>query len=290
MTSPAPTAAASLPETGRVVLQGRLYEVVRHWGRLPDDVPSARISQVAVDRSARLHVLRRAETPVVVFSPQGDFLYAYGTGQIYDAHGISIDALDRVWIVDRDAHQVIVFSSAGERLFAIGERHLPRWEAPFNHPTRAAVAADGEIYVADGYGNARIHRFRADGEWLASFGSVGHCDGAFMTPHSILIDRQDRILVADRENNRIQVFDRAGGWIASWRGLCRPMDMVEQADGTILVSDIVPSLTAFSPSGERLGRARPSLNGAHGIAGDAHGDLYLAEIDPSSVTKMRLVG
>jgi peptidylglycine monooxygenase len=107
-----------------------------------------------------------------------------------------------------------------------------------------------------------------------------------MTPHAILVDRRDRILVCDRENDRVQLFDRDGVWIAAWGGLCRPMDLCEGPDGTILVTDQVPSLTAFSQSGERAGRARPSLNGAHGIARDADGDLYLAEIEPTSVTRL----
>ena len=107
-----------------------------------------------------------------------------------------------------------------------------------------------------------------------------------MTPHSVIVDRQDRVLVCDRENDRVEVFDRSGRWLMDWRGLCRPMDLVERDDGVILVSDQVPSLTAFSPSGERLGRARPSLNGAHGIALGGAGEIYLAEIDPSSVTKL----
>ena len=160
-------------------------------------------------------------------------------------------AWDRVWIADRDAHQIVVFNLEGEVLLRIGDRHVPRWMAPFNHPTRAAVAPDGEIYVADGYGNARIHRFSPEGEWRASFGEVGQGPGEFMTPHSIIVDRQNRLVVCDRENDRVQVFDRDGRWLAEWRGLCRPMDLCERDDGVILVTDQVPSVNAFAPDGER---------------------------------------
>jgi hypothetical protein len=244
------------------------------------------VSQVAVDSEADVHVLRRGDPPVLVFTSDGAFLRAYGEGAIFDSHGLSIDARDRVWVVDRDAHQVVVFAMSGEPVLKVGERHVPRWAEPFNHPTRAAVATDGEIYVADGYGNARVHRFSPTGRWIASFGEVGHGPGQFMTPHSVIVDRQDRVLVCDRENDRIQVFDRTGGWLMDWRGLCRPMDLLERDDGAILVSDQVPSLTAFAPSGERLGRARPSLNGSHGVALGPDGAIYLAEINPSSVTKL----
>ena len=274
---------------GRITLAGRRYDVERDFGRLPAGMAPARVSQVAVNSEGRVHVLRRGDPPVLVFTSGGAFLRAYGEGLIFDSHGISIDAQDRAWVVDRDAHEVVVFDMSGEPALRLGERHEPRWAEPFNHPTRAAVAADGEIYVADGYGNARVHRFSPEGRWIASFGEVGHGPGQFMTPHSVIVDRADRVLICDRENDRVQAFDRAGRWLMDWRGLCRPMDLLERDDGVILVSDQVPSLTAFAPDGERLGRARPSLNGSHGVALAPDGAIYLAEIDPSSVTKLNPV-
>ena len=274
---------------GRITLAGRRYDVERDFGRLPAGMAPARVSQVAVDSEAHVHVLRRGDPPVLVFTSGGAFLRAYGEGLIFDLHGISIDAQDRAWVVDRDAHEVVVFDMSGEPVLRLGERHEPRWAEPFNHPTRAAVAADGEIYVADGYGNARVHRFSPEGRWIASFGEVGHGPGQFMTPHSVIVDRADRVLICDRENDRVQAFDRAGRWLMDWRGLCRPMDLLERDDGVLLVSDQVPSLTAFAPDGERLGRARPSLNGSHGVALAPDGAIYLAEIDPSSVTKLNPV-
>jgi len=277
----------ALRETGRVTLAGQLYEVHRHWSHAA--VEGVRVSQVAVDKAARLHVLRRAEPAVVVLAPDGQFLFGYGEGRIFDPHGITIDHLDRVWIADRDAHQVLCFSSDGALLSSLGERHAPRWHAPFNHPTKVAVSADGEIYVADGYGNGQIHRFDAEGGYLASFGEIGHRHGAFMTPHSLLVDRNDRVLVCDRENDRVQIFGRDGQWLASWDGLSRPMDIFEQAGGTFLVTDRVPSITSFAANGDRLGRCRPSLDGAHGIAGDCSGNLYLAENEAMSVTRLTLV-
>ena len=285
MTTVVPGVAAST-ERGAITLAGRRYGVERDFGRAPAEIKPARISQVAVDSEGCIHVLRRGDPPVLVFTSGGAFVRAYGEGAIFDSHGISIDAQDRVWVVDRDAHEVIVFDMSGKPVLKLGERHQPRWAEPFNHPTRAAMAADGEIYVADGYGNARVHRFSSHGRLLASFGEVGHGPGQFMTPHSVIVDREDRVLVCDRENDRVQVFDRAGGWLMDWRGLCRPMDLLERDDGAILVSDQVPSLTAFAPDGERLGRARPSLNGSHGVALAPDGAIYLAEIDPSSVTKL----
>ena len=223
---------------------------------------------------------------MLVVNPDGAFVGSCGRGEIFDSHDVSIDGWDRVWIADRDAHQIVVFNLEGEVLLGIGERHVPRWMAPFNHPTRATVTPDGEIYVADGYGNARIHHFSREGEWRASFGELGQSPGEFMTPHSLIVDRQERLVVCDRENDRVQLFDRDGRWLAEWRRLCRAMDLCERDDGVILVTDQVPSVNAFAPNVARIGRGRPSLNGAHGIALGRADEIHLAEIDPSFVTKL----
>jgi peptidylglycine monooxygenase len=275
-----------MPETAAIVLGGRRYEIERNWGGMPAEVAPGRVSQIAVDKAGRVHALRRAASLVAVTSPGGRYLFQYGADKIMDGHGISIDSLDRVWVTDRDAHQVLCFSAAGDLLFALGERHSPRWRLPFNHPTKVAVALDGEIYVADGYGNAQIHRFSAGAIHLESFGSIGRGPEDLMTPHSLIVDRRDRVLVCDRENDCVQVFDRHGRWLARWTTVHGPMDILEQEDGTFLVSDRVPALVSFSADGECLGRSRPSRDGAHGIAADSAGNVYLAEGDPGAITRL----
>ena len=272
-----------------VTLAGRRYAVERNWGQEPAKFAKAMVSQVAVDSAGRVHMFRRGDPPVLVFEPDGSFAYAYGEGRIADAHGIYIDRDDRVFLADRDAHEIIACTPAGQELLRLGNRNSPKWERPFNHPTDIAVAADAEIYVSDGYGNARVHRFTPEGEYLGGWGEVGTGQGQFMTPHAVWVDGQNRVLVADRENDRVQLFTRDGTFIEEWYGLCRPMDIFVDAAGVIYVTDQVPSLTAFASDGRRLGRCRPSLNGAHGIFGDANGNLFLAEINPNYVTRMRLL-
>ena len=272
-----------------VTLAGRRYAVERNWGQEPAKFAKAMVSQVAVDSAGRVHTFRRGDPPVLVFEPGGSFAYAYGEGRIADAHGIYIDRDDRVFLADRDAHEIIACTPAGQELLQLGNRNSPKWEKPFNHPTDIAVAADGEIYVSDGYGNARVHRFAPGGEYLGGWGEVGTGPGQFMTPHAVWVDVQNRVLVADRENDRVQLFTRDGTFIEEWCGLCRPMDIFVDAAGVIYVTDQIPSLTAFASDGRRLGRCRPSLNGAHGIFGDANGNLFLAEINPNHVTRMRLL-
>ncbi|MCC7274914.1 MAG: hypothetical protein IT561_19770 [Alphaproteobacteria bacterium] len=193
---------------------------------------------------------------------------------------------DRVLLVDRDGHQVIACDTAGRELFRIGERHRPRQGAPFNHPTDIAVAPDGDLYVSDGYGNTMVHRFAADGTHLDSWGRPGHGPGAFTTPHGIWVTADGRVLVGDRENDRIQVFTGDGGFLAAWDGVYRPMDIFGDASGRIYATDHVPALVCWHDDGRFVGRCRPVWNGAHGMWGDPAGNLYFAEQQPARITRM----
>ncbi len=270
-----------------IVLGEHCYVVERDWIRQPSHLALGLPSQVAADVSGRVHCMQRgAPAAVSVFAADGSFLFEYGE-QIKDPHGIFRDAADRIFIADRDAHQILAFSADGQLLLTLGERNQPRWQAPFNHPTDVAVAGDGSIFVADGYGNACVHRFSADGIFERSWGGLGRDPGRFMTPHAIWVDAQNFVLVADRENGRIQRFTADGELVSIWGGLQNPMDIWVDGSGLVFVTDQVPSLVLFSPNGELLGRCRPSLNGAHGIFGDDAGNLYLAEMNPPSFTRLR---
>ncbi|MEE8286723.1 MAG: 6-bladed beta-propeller [Gammaproteobacteria bacterium] len=276
-----------MPAEHRVVVMGETrYRIEPGWGELPDGQQFGLISQLAVNSKGEVYVFQRGDPPVLVFYPSGDYARSLADGQILDAHGICIDAWDRVHLVDRDAHQVLCFDSRGTLLDTLGVRHYPKLGAPFNHPTAVAVASDGERYIADGYGNSHVHRFSADGEHISSWGGTGTGPGEFSTPHGVLVDCSDRVLVIDRENNRVQIFDRAGGYLDEWRDLYHPMDFFEDAAGRVFVSDQTPRVTLFAPDGKMIGRSRPSLNGAHGIWGCPTGELFLAEMSPNRVTRL----
>ena len=107
----------------------------------------------------------------------------------------------------------------------IGERHRPRWQAPFNHPSDVAVSPEGTIYVADGYGNSCVHAFSRQGELVASWGRPGKGPGEFTTPHGIAVDGRGRVLVGDRENLRVQVFTPEGEYLEEWAPFTGPMDI-----------------------------------------------------------------
>lgn len=272
-----------------VSLGDRRYAVERRWGELPNNHRLELISQLAVDRRGRVYVNKRSDPPVLVFEPSGRFRAAWGGGRVADAHGIFITADDRVFVIDRDRHQVLFFTVEGELLGTLGERDNPRFQAPFNHPTDVAVADDGEIYVSDGYGNSAVHRFSADHRLVSTWGSPGEGPGQFSTPHAIWIDRSNRVLVADRENNRVQIFDRDGLFLGEWRDFYHPMDIYEDARGMVYVTDEIPRLSMMAPDGRLAGRCRPSFNRPHGISGNAEGDLFIAELNPPSIVKLALM-
>lgn len=276
-------------ESLKVVLGGQRYEVQRRWGKLPPDLSWGFVSQVAVNSSGQTYLLQRANPPVLIFNPQGSYVGALGEDDVRDGHGIYVAADDRVFIVDRDAHEIRVYDKEHRLALTLGRRSWPTQDGPFNHPTGVAVAPDGEIYVSDGYGNACVHRFSPQGELLGTWGQLGAQAGEFSTPHAVLVTQSDQVLVADRENCRVQVFSRDGTFITSWLGFHNPMDLFEDRAGRIYVTDQVPRIHVLTNDGTPLGRCRGAINGAHGISGDREGNLFLAELAPERLTRLALI-
>jgi peptidylglycine monooxygenase len=277
-----------VPETGLVVLGvgGVTYEVVRPWGTLPPGWTLGLVSHVAVDSRDRVYFYRRQDPPVLVFDADGHFLAGWGDGRLRDAHGIYVGPDDHVYVCNRDEHEVLKLTPDGRIALALGQRGRPRLQAPFNHPADVAVAPNGDIYVADGYGNSAIHRFDAEGRHLGSWGTAGAGRGQFTTPHGIWVDARERVLVADRENNRVQLFSPEGDVYGEWGDLYHPMDIYVDPAGIVYVTDQIPRMTMYAPDGRVLARGRPVANGAHGLWGDSRGNLFLAEMGLHQVTKL----
>lgn len=277
----------------RVALGDLLYRVERPFGAF--ERGTSLVSDVACDSRGHVFVLLRADPLVdrpapalIELDPEGGLIGAIGEGLIADGHMLAIDSDDRLFVVDRDAHQIVVLDRTGSLLWTIGERHRPG--RPFAHPSAVAFGPDGTLYVADGYGASRIHRVSAEGTLLGSWGSPGKGPGQFTTPHGLWVLADSRVLVADRENDRVQCFSATGEWLAEWNDFPRPMDIWSDPEGAVYVTDQVPRLSRLSPEGDLIGRCRPVLNGAHGICGDAQGRLYLAEVNPSRVTRLVPIG
>jgi hypothetical protein len=270
-----------------VLLGDRRYAVHRKWARLPAGESFGFLSDLAVDSEGYLHVAQRGtDRPVLVFAGDGRLLGSWGEGALAEPHYINTSRDGGMLVADRDAHQVLRFDRHGDLVQTLGKRHWPSLDAPFNHPTAAADAADGEIYVADGYGNSSVHRFAADGTLLRTWGGQGSGPGAFTTPHAIAVDRRDRVLVCDRENNRVQLFDRDGTYLTEWGDFYHPMQIWIDNRDLVFVTDQIPRISLLTLDGKLVGRCRGAINGAHGLAGDAQGNLYLSELPPQEITKL----
>ena len=189
-----------------------VYDVVRPWGTLPAGWSLGLVSHVAVDSKDRVYFYQRKDPPVLVFDGDGHFLSGWGSQRLCDAHGIFIGPDDHIYLCNRDEHEVLKLTPEGRVVLTLGHRGRPALQAPFNHPADVAVSPSGEIYVADGYGNSSVHRFSAEGRHLGSWGAPGAGHAQFTTPHGIWVDRQSRVLVADRENNRVQLFSPEGDY------------------------------------------------------------------------------
>jgi DNA-binding beta-propeller fold protein YncE len=279
--------AAMQTGTLMVALGDRRYRIERPWG----DLPTGPVSDVTIDSRGHVFVLLRwdplADTTsprVIELSPEGKRLAAWGEKLIADSHMLAAASDDRLFIVDRDVHEVVICRPNGERIGGLGKRNAPL--EPFNHPTDVAIAPKGDIYVSDGYAGHRVHRFSPDGKLVRSWGSLGDEPGQFVNPHAVWVVSDGRVVTVDRENDRLQVFAPDGDLLDVWTGFRKPMDVWGDADDNLFVTDLVPTLSMLAPDGRRLGRCRPVLNGAHGIWGDKQGRLYLAEPNPSRLTRL----
>ena len=164
---------------------------------------------------------------------------------------------------------------------------ITRSAPPFNRPTGVAITSSGEIYVSDGYGNARVHKFSADGKLLLSWGEPGYTPSQFRLPHSVRVDRQSHVWVSDRENSRIQIFNAQGKFLGQWEDIIRPTDVYFDAEGNVYVSELCQRVSIFNKDGEVLtrwssnrGKERTTLLfiAPHTIAVDSRGDVYVGDV------------
>ena len=201
------------------------YRVVEDWAKLPEGWELKDVAAVAVDSKDRVYVFNRGEHPMIVFDRDGGFLRSWGEGTFPRAHGLHIDADDILYCTDDGGHFVRKCTTEGKVLLEIG---VPGQAAPymsgtpFHRCTHTALSPKGEIYVSDGYGNARVHKFSPDGKLLLSWGEPGTDPGQFNIAHNIATDPEGWVYVADRENHRVQVFDGNGRYETQWVNMHRP--------------------------------------------------------------------
>lgn len=313
---------------------GRVFEEVADWARLPEGWTFCDVPGVTVGPDGRVYVLTRGncprsgDHPIIVLNSDGTFVRTFGEGTITMAHAIAMGVDGLLYCVDTGGHRVRVFTPEGELVRTIAGANGPsdtgyttdyrtilRGAGPFNAPTKMVSAANGDLYASDGYGNARVHQFSPSGDLRTSWGEPGDKPGAFNIPHSVLVLPDERVLVCDRENNRIQIFDLDGKYRDEWTDLARPDDVCVDDAGTVYVAELGERAALFPFMTPPYGQHRPARvsvldsNGRvqarwgddpsgstqfvspHGIAVDAAGNVYVGEVreaagaDPSTWRK-----
>ncbi len=302
------------------------YEVIDGWEKLPEGWSFVEVAGVATDSQDRVYVFNRGDHPIIVFSPDGDFLETWGEGVFTNPHGIYIGPDDTVYCADNFDHTVRIFEPDGTLRRTLGTKNQPsdtgfvpgkspvqKGGDPFNMVTNVALSQQGDLYVSDGYGNARVHKFTSNGDYLTSWGEPGDGPGEFNLPHAIAVDKNDRVYVADRENSRIQVFDLQGNYITEWGHVLRPDDLYIDAEENLYVAELgeragkgpnvkiephAPHarVSVLSLEGEvitQFGGDVPTDPGSffapHGIWADSQGDLYVGEVTYSGGGRFGLV-
>lgn len=293
------------------------YAVVEGWEQLPSGFRHGDCVGVDVDSQDNVFLFTRDQPRVLVYDRGGAFLRSWGESLFTErTHGLTVGPDGTVYCVDEGNHCIYQFTPAGQLLRTIGAKGIASATGydgstiesitggpPFNRPTNLAVAPNGDLYVTDGYGNCKVHRYSASGELLQSWGEPGTGPGQFYLPHGIRVAADGRVLVADRENDRIQLFSPDGRFLEQWTDVQRPTNIAIDRAGNVYVSELwwrvgqqsmvhgeIASdqpgrASVFDAGGRLLARwGGPDITAAgnfiapHDIAVDSRGDLYVAEV------------
>jgi len=320
--------------------QPNTYRTIENWAKLPAGRTWGQTSGVDVDSHDHVWVAERCggttcigktSDPVLEFDSSGKLLKAFGSGMFIHPHGICVDPEDNVWVTDEQDHegkgqQILKFSPDGNLLMTLGKAGVAG-DGPdtFNQPSDAIVAPNGDIFVADGhtpgYFNSRIIKFSKDGKFIKSWGKRGSAPGELEGAHGLTMDSRGRLFVADRSNNRIQIFDQNGRFLDQWMQFGRPSGIFIDKKDNLYVADsesigevvawtgtfaFLPKGYGYNPGvkrGIRVGSAKdgsviafipdphppsdPPLasTAAEGVAADSKGNIYGAEVTDMDVKK-----
>jgi streptogramin lyase len=290
------------------------FQVVQGWPANDSEVSMGTMTGVAVAPDGHVWVVGQGHPPVREYDAQGNFIRGWGKGQIVMGHQIRLGPDGSVWIADAGRHCIEKFRQDGTRLLTLGTPGERGDDAGhFNEPTDMAFTPDGDVFVSDGYGNARVVHFRSDGTFVKAWGTRGSRPGQFSLVHSIVADKRGRLLVADRNNARIQVFDRDGRFIAQWVNLIVPWGLWVTSDGDVWVCGSSPAawqaeqFALATPPHDQLlmrldadgrvlqlwtvpvGRKPGQLDWVHAVAADADGNVYCADYYGQRIQKFQRV-
>jgi DNA-binding beta-propeller fold protein YncE len=262
------------------------------------------VSNVAVASGGNILVLHRGAHPILEFESNGKFVRSWGDGLFSEgkvaaipqvnwapersrysavygapgctscgAHSVRVDLEGNIWVVDATGHVIYKFGRDRKELMRLGTKGVSGSStSAFNLPTDVAFASNGDIYVTDGYGGARVVKFSRDGKYLLQWGKRGTGPGEFGLPHNVVVDSQGHVYVTDRDNQRVQVFDPNGRFLNEWKGTGGVSGLAITKDGYIWTGAVLRDL-----KGNVVGKL-PEISGAHGAAVDDAGNVYLAQL------------
>lgn len=269
------------------------YRMLADWGELPEGALWGATIGIVPDGQGGVWIHHRSDPPIVKLNAAGQAVQAFGEGLFVQAHGFCRDRDGNLWAGDSGpfgddpskagrGYQFFKFSPDGELLLTLGEAGVSKaGRDTFIAPTACAVAPNGDIVIADGHfprpstsqqDGDRLVRFTSDGAYVGAWGRKGSGPGEFDGPHALAFDSRGRLFVADRSNNRIQIFDREMRFVDAWRHFGRPSGVAITAADALYVSD--------SESGKRIAGALRNPGWKNGIRiGSAQDGSLLAFID-----------
>ncbi len=281
------------------------YERVEGWAKYPKDWSILDVGGIAIDKQDKVYVFNRGAHPLIIFDREGNMQSTWGEGLFKRAHGSCIDPEGNIYCTDDYNHTVRKFTPDGKLLMTLGTEDKPsdsgyvkkfdffcslatitRAGGPFNRPTGVAMGPSGNLYIADGYGNAEVHKFTGDGKYLLSWGEPGTGPGQFRLPHNVWVDKQERVWIPDRENNRIQIFDSEGKLLNIWADQIRPTDLFIDDEDIVYVSDLADRVSIYTIDGKLLSqwasegtdKDKALFLAPHAIAVDSQGSIYVGEV------------
>lgn len=264
------------------------YQLVADWPTLPDGMKLDGISGAATDANDNVFLLNRSKPYVLVFDKTGKFLRSWN-GDFKTPHGLRIDKEGNVWIADMANHLVQKFTPEGKLLLSLGQKDKPGLAGDqFNKPADVAVGPDGELYVADGYGNSRIAKFGLDGKFIKEWGKKGKEASQFNIPHVVFVDADKRVFVGDRENLRVQIFNRDGKLLDTWTNTGAPYGLFLHKDKVYLADGRKGTIRILDKAGKLLTSWETkdgSKDTPHWINVDSSGAVYVGYVSGKKVQK-----
>lgn len=264
--------------------QAQDYVLDPNWPQpLPDGIEWGQVPNVTIDKDGFIYAFHRAEPPVLKFDASGKLVDTFGSDWIATPHGFRAAPDGSLWATDYNrqaGNAVTKFDTEGNVLLRLGTRGF-RGTLPntFDGPADSAVAANGDIFVADGHWNNRIVKFSKEGRYLMEWGGKGSGPSQFDLPHTIVIDQRGRVFVGDRSNHRIQIFDQQGTYLTEWDQFGWPSGMFIDQNDILYVADYQSKRGVTYGSAED-GTVMGFIEGSEpeGVVVDAEGNVYTGEV------------